>query len=107
MLDLTKIYLYIFGALTIAGGIMGYARAGSLISIIAGSVAGALLLVSGYLISIGKAQAGIILGLVVSLALLAQFGPAYLSAHKFMPAGMMTFLSGIGLVLTVVALIKK
>jgi len=55
----------------------------------------------------GKAQVGIILGLVLSLALLAKFGPAYLSAHKFMPAGLMTILSAIGLVLTVLALIKK
>ncbi|HEV7868759.1 MAG TPA: TMEM14 family protein [Chthoniobacteraceae bacterium] len=107
MLDLTKIYLFIFGALTIAGGVVGYLKAGSVQSIVAGGIAGALLLVSGYLIGSGKTQPGVILGLVLSLALLAQFLPKYLDAHKFMPAGMMTILSAIGLVMTVLALIKK
>lgn len=107
MLDYTKIYLFIFGALTIAGGIIGYVKAGSPASIIAGSISGVLLLVSGYLIGSGKVQAGLILGIVLSLALAGRFLPAFLSTHKWMPAGMMAILSAIGLVLTVVALIKK
>ncbi len=107
MLDLTKIYLFIFGALTIAGGIMGYVKAGSPASIIAGGISGVLLLVSGYLIGAGKVQAGLILGIVIALALAYQFVPKFLETHKFMPAGMMSILSAIGLVFTVVALIKK
>lgn len=107
MLDLTKIYLFVFGALTIAGGIMGYVKAGSPASIIAGGISGALLLVAGYLVGAGKVQAGLILGIVISLALAGQFLPKFLSTYKFMPAGMMAILGVIGLVLTVVALIKR
>lgn len=107
MLDLTKIYLFIFGALTIAGGIMGYVKAGSPASIIAGGLCGALLIVAGYLIGAGKVQAGLILGIVISLALAGQFLPKFLSTHKWMPAGMMAILGVIGLVLTVLSLVKK
>jgi len=107
MLDLTKIYLFIFGALTIAGGIVGYVKAGSPASIIAGSISGVLLLVAGYLVGAGKVQPGLILGLVLSLALAGQFLPKFLSTHKFMPAGLMAILGVIGLVLTVLSLFKK
>ena len=107
MLDLTKIYLFIFGALTMAGGIVGYVKAGSPASIIAGSISGVLLLVAGYLVGAGKVQPGLILGLVLSLALAGQFLPKFLSTHKFMPAGLMAILGVIGLVLTVLSLFKK
>ncbi len=107
MLDFTKLYLFIFGALTIAGGVMGYLKAGSNASLIAGGVSGLLLLVSGYLVASGKVQAGLILGIVISVALAGRFVPAFLNTHKFMPAGMMAVLSVAGIVITVLALVKK
>ena len=107
MLDLTKIYLFIFGVLTIAGGVMGFVKAGSNVSLIAGGVSGVLLLVSGYLVGAGKVQPGLILGLVLSLALAGQFLPKFLSTHKFMPAGLMAICGVIGLVLTALSLFKK
>ena len=72
-----------------------------------GVVTGALLLLAGYLVSAGKVQPGLILGIVLSLALAGRFLPAFLNTHKFMPAGMMAILSVIGFVLTLVALVKK
>jgi uncharacterized membrane protein (UPF0136 family) len=45
-----KIYFIIFGFLTIAGGVVGYVKAGSLPSIIAGSITGVLLLVAAFLL---------------------------------------------------------
>lgn len=107
MLDLTKIYLFIFGVLTIAGGVMGFVKAGSNASLIAGGISGALLLVAGYLIGAGKVQPGLILGLVLSLALAGQFVPKFFSTHKLMPAGMMAILGVLGLVLTAMSLVKK
>jgi len=107
MLDITKLYLFIFGALTIAGGVMGYLKAGSKESLIAGGVSGLLLLVAGYLIATAKTQPGLILGIVVSAALAYKFVPAFLATHKFMPAGMMALLSVVGIVMTVVGLVKK
>src|SRR4051794_19300885 len=107
MIEPTKFYLFIFGILTIAGGVMGFVKAGSNASLIAGGIAGLALLVAGYLLMAGKTQPGLILGLVLSLALAGQFVPKFLSAHKFMPAGMMSILAIIGLGLTITSLVVK
>ena len=107
MLDITKIYLFIFGALTIAGGVMGYLKAGSNASLIAGGVSGLLLLAAGYLLATGKVQPGLILGIIVSVALAYKFVPAFLATHKFMPAGMMAVLSVAGIVITALGFLKK
>ena len=40
MLDAVRIFLYVFGALTMAGGIMGYVKANSRPSLIAGTGCG-------------------------------------------------------------------
>ncbi len=107
MLDLTKIYLFIFGVLTIAGGVLGFVKAGSQASLIAGGISGVLLLVAGYLIGAGKVQPGLILGLVLSLALAGQFAPKFLTTHKWMPAGMMAILGTLGVILTILGFVKK
>jgi uncharacterized membrane protein (UPF0136 family) len=107
MIDVARIFYFIFGVLTIVGGVIGYVKASSVASIVAGSVAGILLIVAGVLIGSGKVQAGLILGAVVSIALAGRFVPAYLSAHRFMPAGMMTILSVIGIIVTALAFFKK
>lgn len=107
MIDVTKLYLFIFGALTIAGGVVGFLKAGSNASLIAGGVSGIVILLAGYLIAIGKVQPGLILGIVVSIALAGRFVPAFLATHKFMPAGMMAILGVIGVILTALSLFKK
>lgn len=107
MLEPTKIYLFIFGLFTIVGGVMGYVKAGSNASLIAGGISGLLLLVSGYLIMSGKTQPGLILGLVISLALAGRFLPIFLKTHGIMPAGVTSIMAIIGLVLTIVCLVKK
>ena len=106
MIDQTKIYLFVFGALTIAGGVMGYVKKGSTDSLIAGGIAGILLLIAGALIP-SKPQVGLILGLVISIALAGRFVPMFLKTHSFMPAGMMSILSVIGIVMAILALVKK
>ena len=106
MIDLTKIYYFIFGALTIAGGIMGFVKKSSMASLVAGGLAGVLLLIAGAWIQ-QKPQNGLILGGVVSLALAGRFIPIFLDKHKFMPAGMMSILSIIGLIATALAFAKK
>lgn len=107
MIDFTKLYLFIFGTLTIAGGLMGYVKAGSNASLIAGGVSGVLLLAAGYLLMAGKTQPGLVLGLVVSLALGVHFLKGLLATHKVMPAGLMVLLSVVGLVLTALGFLKK
>ena len=107
MLSLVRTYLLVFGVLSIAGGVLGFLKAKSRASLIAGGLAGALLLVAGYLVFASASLAGPILGLVVCVGLAGRFVPAFLKTRKPMPAGMMAALSVVGVVLLVVALVQK
>jgi uncharacterized membrane protein (UPF0136 family) len=101
-----KIYFFVFGALTIIGGIIGYVKAGSLPSIIAGAITGVLLLVAGALLPEHRAI-GLATGFIISLLLALQFVPKFVRTARAMPAGMMSILSVIGLVVAIVAWIKR
>ena len=106
MIGPAKIYFIIFGLLTIAGGVMGFVKAGSVASIVAGGISGVLLLLAAFLLPQQFAIA-LILAAVVSILLAGRFVPAFLKTGKMMPAGMMAILSVIGVVLAIVAWIKK
>jgi uncharacterized membrane protein (UPF0136 family) len=106
MLDLVRIYLVVFGLLSIAGGVMGFVKAKSNASLIAGGLAGGLLVLAGYLLGTANARAGLILGIVVSVALAGRFVPSFLKTKKPMPAGMMAALSVVGVALTVLLLLQ-
>jgi uncharacterized membrane protein (UPF0136 family) len=97
---LTQVFYYLFGVVAIAGGALGYARAKSKASLIAGGVSGALLIVAGLL---SPRVPGLILALVVSILLLAHFGRSYAAKKKPMPAIPMMALSAICIVLTLIA----
>jgi len=102
----TKVYFIIFGALTIIGGIIGYVKAGSLPSIIAGSITGVLLLIAGWLLPEHRVV-GLATAFIVSLLLAAWSVRKFIETGKAMPAGMMSILSVIGIVVAVIAWIKK
>jgi uncharacterized membrane protein (UPF0136 family) len=106
MLGAVRIYFIIFGVLTIVGGIMGYVKAGSVASIIAGSISGILLLVGAFILPDHHA-AGIAIGLIVSLLLAAQFVPKFFQTGKMMPAGLMALLSALGIITAIVAWLKE
>jgi uncharacterized membrane protein (UPF0136 family) len=91
-------YLF-FGIIAILGGALGYARAKSRASLIAGAIAGALLIISGLL----PAPVAFFLALIVSVLLLAHFGRSYLAKRKPMPALPMIILSILCIIWTVVA----
>ena len=107
MLPLIINYYFVFGGLTILGGVMGFVKAQSKASLIAGSVSGALILLAAWLVMSRNGPAGLVLGLVVSMLLEARFLPAFLRTKKPMPAGMMAVLSLIGAVLSIVALVQR
>ena len=106
MIGAARIYFIIFGVLTIAGGIIGYVSKGSVPSIVAGAIAGVLLLLGAFLLP-NHVVAGLAIDLVVSLLLAGQFVPKFIQTGKAMPAGMMSILSVIGILTAVVAWIKK
>jgi uncharacterized membrane protein (UPF0136 family) len=105
-MEAAKIYFIVFGVLTIAGGIVGYIKADSVASIIAGSITGVLLLVAALLLPTHR-TIGLATALVVSVLLAAQFLPKFLRTGRVMPAGMMSILSAIGIIVIIVAWIKK
>lgn len=106
MLGPAKIYFIIFGLLTIVGGVIGFVKAGSTASIIAGSISGIALLVAAYLLP-GNVVLGLAIAGLVSLLLACRFIPAFMKTGQAMPAGMMSALSVIGLILAIFAWIKK
>jgi uncharacterized membrane protein (UPF0136 family) len=106
MIGAAKIYFIIFGLLTIVGGVIGFASKGSVASIVAGSISGILLLVAAFLLP-GNVVAGLAMAGIVSLLLAGRFVPAFMKTGGFMPAGMMSVLSVIGVVVAIAAWIKR
>jgi uncharacterized membrane protein (UPF0136 family) len=100
-MEAAKIYFIAFGVLTI-----GYAKAGSVASIIAGSITGVLLLAAAFLLPEHRAI-GLATAFIISLLLAAQFVPKFIQTGRVMPAGMMSILSVIGLIAAIVAWVKK
>jgi uncharacterized membrane protein (UPF0136 family) len=106
MIGSAKIYFVVFGLLTIVGGVIGYVKAGSTASIIAGSIAGILLLIAAWLLP-GNLALGLALAAVISIALAGRFIPAFIKTGHLMPAGLMSVLSVIGIIMAIVAWMKK
>jgi len=106
MLEVVRLYLFVFGILTIAGGVMGFVKAKSRPSLIAGSVSGLLLLAAGYLVG-SHGRVGLILGLIISLGLAGRFITAYRKSGKLMPAGLMAVLGAAGVILTAISLFPR
>lgn len=106
MRDATRIYYVVFGLLTLVGGIMGYVKANSSVSLIAGLICGVLLFVAAFLMS-ASLNAALIVGLLVSISLAGKFVPDSLHKKAFFPGGMMAVLSLISITLTLLAWYKK
>jgi len=105
MIDVTEIFYLIFGILTIIGGVIGFLKARSRISLIAGTICGAALLAAWYLVAIhGSIRSGLILGLVISIALGGQFVPKVIGNRAAPHTVVMAVLSGISLLLSIFAL---
>lgn len=83
----------IYGVLVAAGGVMGYIKANSAASLIAGLGAGLLLVGSSVAMMKNSYQAGWWIALVVSILLLGRFGSAAMKEFKMMPGGMVIIMS--------------
>jgi uncharacterized membrane protein (UPF0136 family) len=105
MVGPTKTYFIAFGLLTIAGGVLGYSKARSAISLLAGTIGGILLPVAAFLMP-AHAGSGLTLGGLVSL-LLIGFLPAFFRAHQITPAGIRSVRGILGVVFAMLAWMRE
>ena len=91
---MTAWLVLIYGVLIAAGGVMGYVKANSTASLIAGGISGILLVGSAVAMMKDSYSTGWWISLIVALLLLGRFGYAALSGgFKMMPGGMVIILS--------------
>jgi uncharacterized membrane protein (UPF0136 family) len=83
----------IYGILIAAGGVMGYVKAHSAPSLIAGGISGIALLGAAWAMMKDAYSAGWWISLIVALLLLGRFAVAARSGFKMMPGGMVIILS--------------
>ena len=107
MIDYARLFYYVFGLITLIGGVQAFVSIGSNASLIGGGISGLLLLVAGWLVQTQKVLPGLILGLVITLALAGMFLPKFLKGGGWWPAGVEGILGVVGVVLTVLALLKR
>jgi uncharacterized membrane protein (UPF0136 family) len=88
-----QVTLAIYALLLAVGGVIGFVKAGSRPSLIAGVISAlAALLALG--LSIGNNRLGVPLGLILSIALFVLFGYRYAAkTRKFMPSGLLAVAS--------------
>jgi uncharacterized membrane protein (UPF0136 family) len=102
----TKVYYLIFAFFTIFGGIMGYLKAKSFISLVSGSISGGILILASFLLPARPILAGVI-ALFVSVLLAGKFVPDFIHKRAFVPGGLMAVLSVTSIIVTIIALLPK
>ncbi|XP_028986596.1 transmembrane protein 14C-like [Betta splendens] len=96
---------FCYAALVSAGGVIGYVKAGSTISLAAGLLFGLLAAVGAYLTSQNPRNVWLSLGTSGSLAVVMGF--RFVNSWKFMPAGLMTLASGLMLAKIIAGTVKR
>lgn len=105
-MNLSAIAAIAYGILSIIGGITGYAKAQSKVSLILGSISGILLIIGSIAIAQGVLW-GLILALVITVELISVFTIRLIKTRKFMPAGLMVVAGGVVLILLLVQLVQR
>ena len=86
-----------YGIVSLVGGLVGYFKAGSKVSLISGGISGILLLVCSYLQTQGYDWA-FLMAAAITLTLIVVFSIRLRKTGKFMPAGLMVVLGVVALV---------
>lgn len=91
-MKVTATIVCIYGILIVLGGVMGFAKGGSSVSLIMGSGFGLALLISSFFISKGKISAQYA-ALILTFLLDGIFTYRYAKTLHFFPAGFLSLLS--------------
>ena len=102
MQNIGQIALLVYAALMCIGGIIGYAKAQSMASLMAG-LGSAVLLGGAYLLAKSNPKAGLGLGAVLAAVLVYSFWSGYQKRGVFMPTGMLAIVSVVAAILFAVA----
>lgn len=86
-----------YGLISIVGGVIGYWKSQSKISLISGIISGLLLLILSIMMYLGNQSANFIAAIIVSL-LLIVFISRWLKTKKLMPALPMVFFGLVSLI---------
>jgi uncharacterized membrane protein (UPF0136 family) len=88
-----QVTLGLYALLLAVGGLIGYLKAGSRPSLIAGGVS-ALIALAALALSLGNNRLGVPLGMILSIGLFLLFGYRYaVKTRKFMPSGLLAIAS--------------
>ena len=105
-MNITVVVVGLFGLFSLVGGLIGYFKAGSMASLLAGSLSGLILLASAYGVSKDN-QFMAYIALVVALLLGGRFLMTLMKSFKFMPDLLMVAFSLVTLVVVGLYLFKK
>lgn len=103
-------YFAFFALVTFVLAAIAGIKAKSRASLFAGGISAILLIVATIMAarreSVAGTNWGYVVALVVSVALLGRFLPAFIKTKKFYPAGIMALLSLLGVIAGILALLK-
>ena len=105
-MNLGVIAAFTYGILAMIGGIIGYIQANSQVSLLSGIISGLLLIFAAYLQLQGQTWA-LILAAFVTAVLVVVFALRLAKTRKFIPAGLMTILGMLALVVMVNQLVTS
>jgi uncharacterized membrane protein (UPF0136 family) len=105
-MNMTVVVVGIFGIFSLVGGLIGYFKAGSMASLLAGSLSGLILLVSALGISKGN-HFFAYMALIVAFLLGGRFFMTLIKSFKVMPDLLMVVFSLVTLVMVGIYLFKK
>lgn len=92
MNNISKFISIIYAVLLISGGVIGYLKAHSIVSLITGLISGILILLS-YVTSNKNPKSGYLYIAAISLCLGIFFLNRYMQTFVFMPSGLMFLMS--------------
>ncbi len=97
-MNLSAYALLVYGFFVFIGGMIGYAKAHSLPSLVVGVVS-AIILIASSIAMFKQSILGAFVGIALTILLALFFSYRYIQSYKFMPAGLMVLLSLIVIVI--------